>query len=304
MKIRQLRIFKTVCEEGSITKAGEKLFMTQPAVSQTINDLEKDLNIQLFDRNARKIILNETGKLFLIKSEQLLKLYDELIENARFLEENATFLEENATLKIGSSITIANFILPLSLLEFEEACNQTPIKVSVDNARTIENMVIKNVVDIGLIEGVIHSQELINIPISSFKLSVICSSTHPFANCDSIEVETLVKERLLLREVGSAIRDVFDSALLLHDIKIFPIWTSVNSQELIQAVKNGLGISVLPRILVEKEIENNEIVEVKVNDFELINVNHVIFDKSKYRTKSFEKFIEIVRDVASRDIIL
>lgn len=297
MKIRQLRIFKTVCEEGSITKAGEKLFMTQPAVSQTINDLEKDLNIQLFDRNARKIILNETGKLFLIKSEQLLKLYDELIENARFLE-------ENATLKIGSSITIANFILPLSLLEFEEACNQTPIKVSVDNARTIENMVIKNVVDIGLIEGVIHSQELINIPISSFKLSVICSSTHPFANCDSIEVETLVKERLLLREVGSAIRDVFDSALLLHDIKIFPIWTSVNSQALIQAVKNGLGISVLPRILVEKEIENNEIVEVKVNDFELINVNHVIFDKSKYRTKSFEKFIEIVRDVASRDIIL
>lgn len=297
MKIRQLRIFKTVCEEGSITKAGEKLFMTQPAVSQTINDLEKDLNIQLFDRNARKIILNETGKLFLIKSEQLLKLYDELIENARFLE-------ENATLKIGSSITIANFILPLSLLEFEEACNQTPIKVSVDNARTIENMVIKNVVDIGLIEGVIHSQELINIPISYFKLSVICSSTHPFANCDSIEVETLVKERLLLREVGSAIRDVFDSALLLHDIKIFPIWTSVNSQALIQAVKNGLGISVLPRILVEKEIENNEIVEVKVNDFELINVNHVIFDKSKYRTKSFEKFIEIVRDVASRDIIL
>jgi len=297
MKIRQLRIFKTVCEEGSITKAGEKLFMTQPAVSQTINDLEKDLNIQLFDRNARKIILNETGKLFLIKSEQLLKLYDELIENARFLE-------ENATLKIGSSITIANFILPLSLLEFEEACNQTPIKVSVDNARTIENMVIKNVVDIGLIEGVIHSQELINIPISSFKLSVICSSNHPFANCDSIEVETLVKERLLLREVGSAIRDVFDSALLLHDIKIFPIWTSVNSQALIQAVKNGLGISVLPRILVEKEIENNEIVEVKVNDFELINVNHVIFDKSKYRTKSFEKFIEIVRDVASRDIIL
>lgn len=297
MKIRQLRIFKTVCEEGSITKAGEKLFMTQPAVSQTINDLEKDLNIQLFDRNARKIILNETGKLFLIKSEQLLKLYDELIENARFLE-------ENATLKIGSSITIANFILPLSLLEFEEACNQTPIKVSVDNARTIENMVIKNVVDIGLIEGVIHSQELINIPISSFKLSVICSSTHPFANCDSIEVETLVKERLLLREVGSAIRDVFDSALLLHDIKIFPIWTSVNSQALIQAVKNGLGISVLPRILVEKEIENNEIVEVKVYDFELINVNHVIFDKSKYRTKSFEKFIEIVRDVASRDIIL
>jgi len=296
MKIRQLRIFKTVCEEGSITKAAEKLFMTQPAVSQTINDLEKDLNIQLFDRSARKIILNETGKLFLIKSEQLLKQYDELIENARFLE-------ENATLKIGSSITIANFILPQSLLKFEIDCSQTPVRVSIDNARNIENMVINNVIDIGLIEGVIYNEELINIPISSYKLSVICAPNHTFANCDSVDVETLVKERLLLREVGSAIRDVFDSALLLHDIKISPIWTSVNSQALIQAVKKGLGISILPRILVEKEIKNNEIVEVKVNDFELINVNHVVYDKSKYKTKSFEKFIEIISDVASRDIM-
>jgi DNA-binding transcriptional LysR family regulator len=296
MKIRQLRIFKTVCEEESITKAAEKLFMTQPAVSQAINDLERDLNVQLFDRNARKIILNETGKLFLIKSEKLLDLYDELVENTRFLQ-------ENATLKIGSSITIANFILPQSLLEFEISCKQTPVRVNVDNARNIENMVINNVIDIGLIEGIIYHEELMKIPISFFKLAVICAPDHPFAKGDSIKVETLVEEKLLLREVGSAIRDVFDSALLLHDIKISPIWTSVNSQALIQAVKKGLGISVLPRILVDKEIKNNEIVEVKVNDFELISVNHIVFDKSKHRTKSFEKFVEIVSDVASRDII-
>lgn len=297
MKIRQLRIFKAVCEEESITRASEKLFMTQPAVSQAINDLERDLNIHLFDRNGRKIVLNETGRLFLIKSEKLLELYDELVENTRFLE-------ESAMLKIGSSITIANFILPQSLLEFEVSCSQTPIRVTVDNARNIENMVINNVIDLGLIEGIIYHEELIKIPISSFKLAVICTPSHHFAKGDITQLETLAKERLLLREIGSSIRDAFDSALLLHDIKISPIWTSVNSQALIQAVKKGLGISVLPRILVDKEIRNNEIAEVKINDFELISVNHIVFDKSKYKTKSFEKFIEIVRDVASRDITI
>lgn len=297
MKIRQLRIFKTVCEEGSITKAAEKLFMTQPAISQTINDLERDLNIHLFDRNARKILLNETGKLFLVKSQKLLDLYDELVENSRFLE-------ENATLRIGSSITIANFILPQSLLEFEINCNQTPIKVSIDNAKNIENMVMNNVIDLGLIEGVIYHEELMKIPISSFKLAVVCAPSHHFATGDFVEIETLVKERFLLREVGSAIRDTFDSALLLHDIKICPILTSVNSQALIQAVKKGLGISVLPRILVEKEIRNNEIAEVKINNFELISVNHIVFDKNKHRNKSFEKFVDIVSDVANRDIFI
>ena len=291
MKIRQIRIFKTVCDEGSITKAAEKLFISQPAVSQTINDLEKNMNIHLFDRNAGKIFLNETGKLFLAKSQILLDLYDELVENSRFLE-------ENATLRIGSSITIANFILPKSLVEFEISSNKVPIKVSIDNAKNIENMVVNNEVDLGLIEGVIYHEELIKIPISSFKLAVVCALNHRFVNEDVVEIEALVKEKFLLREVGSAIRDVFDSALLLHDIKINPIFTSVNSQALIQAVKKGLGITVLPRILVEKEIRNNEIAEVKINNFDLLNVNHIVFDKNKHRSKSFEKFIEIVSKVA------
>jgi DNA-binding transcriptional LysR family regulator len=294
MKIRQLRIFKTVCEEGSITKAAEKLYITQPAVSQTISDLERSLNIRLFDRNTGKIFLNETGKLLLAKSQKLLELYDELVENSRFLE-------ENATLRIGSSITIANFILPQSLLEFEIICNQTPIKVNIDNAKNIENMVINNEIDLGLIEGVIYHEDLIKIPISSFKLAVLCAKDHRLVNERFIEIETLVNERFLLREVGSAIRDVFDSALLLHDIKISPIWTSVNSQALIQAVKKGLGITVLPRILVEEEIKNKEIVELKINRFELINVNHVVFDKNKHRNSSFEKFIEVISDVATRN---
>jgi DNA-binding transcriptional LysR family regulator len=289
MNLRHLRIFKAVCEEESITKASEKLFMTQPAVSHAINELESYLGICLFDRISRRLYLNETGKLFLAKVIKLLDLYDDL-------EQNSKELEDNATIKIGSSITIASFILPKVIANFEAVCNNTSTKVIIDNARNIENMLLNNEIDLGLIEGVIYKEELMRIPFSNYESAVICSPQHKFALEKSIDVNSLIKERLLLREKGSAIRDVFDSALLLHNITVNPEWTSVNSQALIYAVKQNLGISVLPKILVERELINGEILEVKVNDLELASVNHIVLHKDKIQTKNYKILIEIIRN--------
>jgi DNA-binding transcriptional LysR family regulator len=289
MKIRHLRIFKTVCEEESITKAAEKLFMTQPAVSSAISELEGHLGVYLFDRISRRIYLNETGKLFLTKAIKLLDLYDDL-------EQNIIELEDNATIKIGSSITIANFILPKAIVEFEKVYKKTPTKVIVGNARNIEEMLYNNEIDLGLIEGVIYNEELTKIPFSSYKLAIICSPRHTLALEESIDINQLIQERLLLREKGSAIRDVFDSALLVHNLKANPEWVSINSQALIQAVKQNLGISVLPKILIEREIETGEICEINVNDFELVNINHIVFHKDKVQTNSLKTLIEIIKN--------
>lgn len=292
MKIRHLRIFKMVCEEESITKAAEKLFITQPAVSNAISELESHLGVYLFDRISRKIYLNETGKLFLTKVIKLLDLYDDL-------EQNVKELEDNATIKIGSSITIANFILPKAIVDFETIYNNTPTKIIIGNAGKIEEMLYNNEIDLGLIEGTIYNEELIKIPFSSYKLAIICSPKHKFALEEPTDINKLIQERLLLREKGSAIRDVFDSALLIHNLRANPEWISINSQALIYAVKQNLGISVLPKILVEEEIESGEIFEIKINDFELVNVNHIVFHKDKFQTKSFKTLIKIIKSKAS-----
>lgn len=292
MKIRHLRIFKMVCEEESITKAAEKLFMTQPAVSNAISELESHLGVYLFDRISRRIYLNETGKLFLTKVIKLLDLYDDL-------EQNVKELQDNSTIKIGSSITIANFILPKAIVDFQTIYKSTPTKVIVGNARKIEEMLYNNEIDLGLIEGVIYNEELVKVPFSSYKLAIICSPKHKLALEKPIDVNKLIQERLLLREKGSAIRDVFDSALLLHNLRANPEWTSINSQALIYAVKQNLGISVLPKILIEQEINSGQIFEIKVNDFELVNINHIVFHKDKFQTKSFKTLIEIIKNKVS-----
>lgn len=291
MNLRHLRIFKTVCEEGSITKAAEKLFMTQPAVSNAISDLEDYLGICLFDRISRRLYLNETGKLFLIKTNKLLDLYEDLVKDSKELE-------EKATIRIGSSITIANFLLPKIIEEFEKVYKNTPTKVLIDNAREIEGKLINNEVDLALIEGVIFNEQLIKIPISCYELIAICSPKHRFALQDSITINDLIKERLLLREKGSAIRDTFDSTLLLHNISINPAWTSVNSQALIQAVNQNLGISILPKILVEDDIKKGNIIDMSICNFELCSANHIVYHKNKLHTEPFNSLIEIIKKEA------
>ena len=290
MNIRHLKIFKTVCEENSLTKAAEKLHITQPAISNTICELETYLGTCLFDRISRKVLLNETGKLFLSKTIMLLELYDDL-------ELNTKNLEENATIKIGSSISIARYILPQALDKFGQVCKNTPTNIIVENAQTIENMVIENKVDLGLVEGIIDHKDLIDIPLSSYKLIVVCSPEHRLAHELLVDIHTLAQEKFLLREKGSAIRDVFESALLLHGLKIEPVWTSINSEVLIMAAKHKLGLSVLPKIKVNQELCSGELFEIKVKDLEMSNSNHIIFHKGKYQTESFKKLVEIIQEI-------
>lgn len=287
MKIRQLIIFKTVCEEESITKAAETLSMTQPSISRTISELEEDLGTKLFDRVSRKVYLNETGKLLLSKTVPLLELYDDL-------EENSKNLDRLAALRIGSSMTIANYILPSIMKTFRLECPDTPTVVQVDEDRSIEERLLHHEIDLALMEGVVTNEQLVKIPFSTYPLVVLCAPSHPFAERDFVSVDELSSEPLLLREKGSAIRDVIDSAFLLKNIAVAPVWTSINPQVLIQAVKQELGITILPRIIAEKDLARGRLCQVTVEDWKLECVNHVVFLKDKFQTVAFQTLINLI----------
>ena len=242
MNLRHLHIFQTVCEENSVTKAAERLFMTQPAVSHAISELEEELNVTLFDRISRRLYLTQAGRILLEKTQVFLEMYDDL-------EACVKNLESNAPLRIGSTITLANYILPGAMNHFEAAYGYPPAHVFVDNAREIEAKLCAHELDLALLEGVPRGEQLVTIPLESFQLSIVCSPAHPLAG-KTIALDALLKERLLLREPGSAVRDTFDSALVLHGAAAVPLWTSANSQALVQAASHNLGLAVLPDIVV------------------------------------------------------
>lgn len=287
MTIRHLYIFKIVCEEGSFTKAARRLYMTQPAISHAISELEEEIGLPLFDRLSKRIYLNESGQRLLPKALRLLELYEEL-------KASALSPDQQLPLRIGSTITIGNYWLPSIMRRFCSTHRQIQDQVIIEQAGAVTTKLLSNELDIALIEGPLPYPQLVSHPFSSYRLLFLCSPLHPCAQNQLLTLKELNRQRLLVREKGSAIRDTLESAFTLSGLSLSPSWTSVNSQALIQAAKAGLGITVLPDIMVKEDIKKGELISLKVNKLSLKNVNHLVYHKDKYISDALRGFINAV----------
>ena len=287
MNLRQLEVFRAVCEQGGFPRAAQSLYMTQPAVSHVIAELEKEAGCPLFDRISRRIYLTEAGRIFLEKARQILELHEEL--SAGF-----PALTGQAPLRIGSGITIANFHLPTILRRCRRLDGFPSVRVTVDQAGRIEEALLNSELDVALIEGVVRHPHLIRQPFSSYDMAAFCAPSHPLATRSPLSLDDLLTAELLLREPGSAIRDAFDSALLLRDRCAEPAWTSVNSPALAAAAREGLGVAVLPACLTEADVAAGRLVRLEVEGLTLRNQNQLVVHRDKTITPPLRLFMEAV----------
>lgn len=286
MTLRHLRIFVTVCETGSATVAGERLYLAQPSVSLAISELEKYYGIKLFDRIAKRLHITDSGKQFLQYAAHIVELFDKL-------EDNVRQFESAGILRVGTSITVGNYLLPACVKAFELEYPNMKISAFIENSKSIEEKVLSNQIDLAIIEGVSHNSYLIAKTLKDDELVLICGVNHPFAHRNEVDITEVKDERLIMREKGSAGREIVDSLLQSHDMEIEPLWQSISTQAIVRAVKEGIGISILPRMLIEDGIERNEIKSVKIRDIPLNRKFTLIYHKNKYISQSMKAFINI-----------
>lgn len=299
MTIRHLTVFKAVCEEESITRAAKRLFMTQPAVSHVIADLEDRAGAPLFDRASRRLRLNQMGRQLYEKSCRVLEAYEEL-------EKSMENLEQRTALRVGSSITIANFWLPGIISRFSKHAPDVPVEVAVDSAWRTSQRLEANEIDMAFIEGASYQEKFDSISFSSYQVIPLCARDyfkerlfHRGERGESgwtLPSRALSEERLLLREKGSAIRDVFDGAMIQQDLKLSASWVSVNSQTLLHAAEAGLGITFLPDRLAEEWLEKGRLITFSLKGISLKNENHLALLKGKYISEPMKLFIRLAQD--------
>lgn len=239
MNIRLLKIFKEVYEHQSITKATEALYISQPAVSQAIQELESVLNRNLFIRKSGGIEPTSFGTQFYTQVIHFLKSYHQF-------EADVFKLNQTNRIRIGSSITVAKTLLPEILMAYESLMPKYQTNVTVANAQEIIDLLVADKVDVGIIEGYMHDDAFHTIDLGSYELSFF-SKTQRSINT----LEDLLEHRILLREPGSSIRDAFDVLLAKHDLKYQPVWQAVNSEAIIYAVSEDLGVGFLPSVLID-----------------------------------------------------
>lgn len=282
MNLRQLRIFTEVCKYESFTKASKALYMTQPAISHVIHDLENEVGTALFERTPKNTKVTPAGCLLLEKARTLLSIYDDLEKEIGTLGQRV--------LRIGSCITIAHLFLVDLISMIKEEYPELELSVHVASASAILAKLENNEIDMALIEGAFPQDKFYAVELSSYAILPVCSPN--FISTSSLTIQELIMQPLLLREKGSAIRDLLDSTLLLHNVQVEPLWCSVNSNVLMKAAIHGMGIAYLPETMISDKVKTGALKIIEIENLTLSNDTYLIYNKYKQLTEPMQVMIE------------
>lgn len=286
MTLKHLKIFVKVCETGSVTQAAEKLFLAQPSVSLAISELENYYGIKLFERFSKRLHITESGKRFLQYATHIVSLFENM-------EKEVKNFDAIGVIRIGTSVTIGNYLIPRYIKAFREKHPQMEIKTIIDNSDTIEQHVIDNHIDLGLIEGKIHSPYIKAQVFREDNLVLISSLEHPLAKTENITIDMLRNQDFLLREKGSAVREIFDYIMLSNNVDVNPILESISTEAIIRFTSANLGLALLPNMLVRDAVKRKEVKILEVKDVSFTRNFSIIYHVNKFLTKSAQDFIDL-----------
>jgi DNA-binding transcriptional LysR family regulator len=259
-----LQVFYTVAKRLNFTKAAAELFITQPAVTKHIRELETYFKTSLFERSGnKKISLTPAGNALLQHVEQLFDIYRELEYDM-----NQLVQKHSGVLQIGASTTVAQYVIPPILANFHKKFTDVEVQLITANTEDIEQALLNKEIQLGIVEGHVRNQQIKYEEYLQDELVLVSSTGNTSFKKETIRPEELKNYPLLLREPGSGTLDVIAHALKPHHIKLadLKIEMQLGSTEGIKAYllhSNCLAILSVHAIL--KELRNNEcrVVDVK-----------------------------------------
>jgi len=293
MADRRLQVFHTVARFLSFTKAAEHLHMTQPAVTFQVRQLEEYFNTRLFDRTHNRINLTEAGERVYEYSDRIFTLYGEMENVVRDLTG-----EVSGVLMLGASTTIAEYLLPALLGDFKAKYPEVTIRLQVANTDGIVSMVENNVIDLGVVEAPVHNKNLVVSPCRMDRLVLIVPPNHELAMERKVSLERLVAYPYICREEGSGTREVLLEQLQASGLNgaNLNIIMELGSPEAVKgAVEAGMGISVISRATIGKELELKTLVAVEL-DPPIQRPFSFVHQKQKFRLRGIEKLLDFAKN--------
>ena len=278
--------------ELSFTRAAEILNMTQPAVTHQIRQLEEELNTRLFDRANNRISLTAAGEAVLTYASRIISLYGELNESVKSLTGDRSGL-----VTLGASTTIAEYMLPGMLGDFQQEFPDVQIRLRVANTDAVVSMVADNTIDLGVVEGQVDSQLLRIEECQQDELQVLMPSSHPLTQETSITPSQLVDHPFINREDGSGTRGVIERYFANHDTDIgqFNRLFELGSTEAIKGlVQAGMGVSIVSKATVAKELALGLLATRPLSP-PLMRPLYFVRQRQKFRTQVMDELFQFAR---------
>lgn len=286
MTLRHLQIFSCVCREGSITDAAAELGITQPAVSIAVKELETFCGAQLFERVGKNSFLTEKGRLLKRYSDTILSQYDEAVSVVR---------DDRGICRcgLGVNISAAETLLPSVIKRIEKEIPGLSVSINVSNSGLLEEKLEANEIDLAIMDFRAGRGDLTALPFFREKMVLVCSKE--YYPDDSIDIDRLAQMKLMLREEGSGSRACIEALFAAHGIHPKTVMSSHSTLALIEMARCGMGFTVIPLLLAEKESgESLHIVDIAGETLE--RFYYIVYYTKKYFSPSMEFFIDLLKN--------
>ncbi len=260
MNLHHLRLFTAVVNQGGFTKAAASLHLSQPAISKSLNELERQLNLTLLERSGRSIRLTDAGQALYARARELFGV--EWIAEQELREIRGL---KRGVLRIGASTTIATYMLPPYLGRFHLRHPGIRIRATSANTRAVLRMLLESRADIALVEGPVSHPQVEVQPWLDDELVVISHPEHRLLSRNDVDVGMLVREQFIVREPGSGTRDVSARALALHGVRLTNTMRVGGTESIKQAVAAGLGLAIVSRAAAADQLALGKIAVLSVN---------------------------------------
>lgn len=267
MNFKQLESFLWVAELQSFTKAARQLYMSQPAVSFQIKALEEDLEVMLFKRGDKKMVLTDAGQLLYREAKQMFRHYQKIKAGLDDLKGLKT-----GHLIVGAGTIPGEYLLPLLIGDFKKKYPGIQITLKVSGSGQVERWVREREIDLGITGILVEGQEIECRPWLQDELSLIVPPLHPWVNFGAVKVSDLMSETMIFREKGSGTRRTIEQKLAEHSIAVEQIPQGIelgSSRAVITAVEAGMGVSIVSKYAVRESLELGRVREVRIEDFDL-----------------------------------
>jgi len=290
--LRQLEIFVAISRTESVSRAAEALSLSQSATSTALSELERQFDLQLFDRVGKSLRINETGRQLLPRAVELL---DRAHEIEALLQGRAGF----GYMKIGATLTVGNYLATLLVARFLQEHPESRIQLQVHNTSTIVHKIVNHELDLGLIEGDTNHPDIEVHPWIADELVVFSAPDHPLARASNISIEQLLQEPWILREKGSGTRETFDRALRNNHSKLNIRLELEHTEAIKRAVESGLGIGCISRLALKDAFRRGSLVPLATPDLNLGRYFYFLWHKQKYQTTGMREFIALCREMTA-----
>lgn len=285
----QLQTFARLAEVGNFTRAAEDLHLTQPAVTQQVRTLERQLGVRLVDVVGRRPVLTEGGRFLAARAL-------EILANAASLErEMREFaLAQAGELRVGATLTIGSYTLPQILARFRKEHPAVTIQARIANTEIMAGLVAQGALSVALIEGPLTDNRFEVRPFQEDRLVLAVAPDHPLAVVETVYVQDIEGQPFIWREAGSGTRAAVEKLFRERGVGVRSVLELPSGEGAVRAVEAGMGISVLSELIVEDAVVQGRIRRIEFADAELMRTFRVISLHGRSLSPAIQAFVALL----------